>query len=119
MEKNTQLNILGKKLTTLRERYEELKRDHDDLAADKEQAKLHRVALVKKENNQVLSQRELDAISNTKDNYPEFFDDSEESEPEFETTPEYKERVQVASIMEYLNEELSTSSSQLKEVAKE
>ena len=115
-----ELESYRKKLKSLKDKGVELKKDYDDLSVDKETAKAHRLALVKKENNQTLTEKDTDAITFTKDNYPDFFEEEvEQSDPEVETTSEYKERKQVAQILEYLNEEINSNKNELKKVMQE
>ena len=107
-------------INSLVEKRDELIGEHKDLKEDKETAKAHRLALVKKENNQALSEEETEAISETKRNYPDFFvEEVDKSDSEEETTPEYKERKQVSQVIEYLSEELKTNNVEIKKVIKE
>mgnify|MGYP004507369549 CR=1 FL=1 len=112
------LDRLAKSLAYLRDKREKLKEEHDDLKSDKEVANVHRLALVKKENQQAVTEEEENAISDMKLHYTDFFDsDVEQSDSQEETSPEYKERKQVAGVINYINEELKSNSNQAKKIA--
>lgn len=114
---NPNLNPIKKKLETLSEKGKELQQEHEDLKSDKEMTKVHRLALVKKENNQTINQEEEDAISDIKENYLSYFDEAlDESDPEVETSPEYKERKQLSQVVEYINEELKSNRDEMEKL---
>ena len=79
--------------------------------------KVHRLALVKKENNQTLDQIQKKAISDIKENYFTYFDEAlEESDPEVETSPEYKERKPLNQVVKYINEELKSNGDKIEKL---
>lgn len=117
---NPEIKRLSKELETLKRKHEELKLNYQDLKLDKEVANQHRLGLVKKENNQTVSEEEQNARSDIRETYTEFFeDDVEVSDPEMETSAEYKERKQVNQIIEYLNEEIKSSTNAMTDMVKQ
>ena len=115
-----ELQRLSRKLVSLREKREKLKEEYTDLKLDKETANEHRLALVKKENQQAVTEEEENAIADIKESYPEFFDsDVEQSDPDEETSPEYKERKQVKQVIDYLSEELKSTKNEAAKIHKE
>lgn len=114
---NPNLNQIKKKLDTIRKKREELQEEYEDLKSDKEMTRVHRLALVKKENNQTVDQEEENAISDIKENYSSYFDEPlSESDPEVETSPEYKERKQLNQVVEYINEELKSNRDEIEKL---
>ncbi|RYE15580.1 MAG: hypothetical protein EOP34_02630 [Rickettsiales bacterium] len=83
----------------------EISDELNDLKYDEEVSRLHHLALVKRENNQTLDAREEEAMAITRIKYPTIFDTEVlESDPEVETSPEYKERKQVKDVIEHVRE---------------
>ena len=114
------LDKLSKKLVDLRDERKSLHEERTNLKSHKDAANQHRLALVKKENNQEVNEEEEDAIKEVKENYSNFFDEEvEQSDPEVETSPEYKERKQVAEVIEYLSDELKSNAAATEKVIKE
>ena len=84
---------------------------------DEEVSRLHHLALVKRENNQTLNAREEEAMAITKIKYPTIFDTEVlESDPEVETSPEYKERKQVKDVIEHVREEITFNKNEINEI---
>jgi hypothetical protein len=109
----SQLEKINKELRYFLDKKEELDDEFNAFKSDKETTKLHRLALVKKEYNQPVSEKEENAISEIKANYSLFLEEQlEESDPEVETSPEYKERKQLADVAKLINEELATNRSE-------
>lgn len=113
---NPNLNQI-KKLDTLREKRKKLQQEPEDLKSDKEMTKVHRLALVKKENNQTVNQEEEKAISDIKKNSFLYFDKAlSESDPEVETSPEYKERKPLNQVVEHINEKLKSNRDEIEKL---
>jgi len=106
----SQLEKINKELRYFLDKKEDLDDEFNAFKSDKETTKVHRLALVKKEYNQPVSELEENAISEIKANYSLFFEEQlEELDPEVETSPEYKERKQLADLAKYINDELATN----------
>lgn len=113
-EKMKKVNEILDKLDKSTDIKENLLVERDTLKEDKELANKCRLFLVRTENNTPVTAQEIIKMKQFKDNYPSFFDQPmEESDPEEETTPQYKERKQVAQVIEYINEELNTNKSEI------
>lgn len=114
------VNTLSKRLNKLEEKIKEISEDYEGLLKERESAKLHRLALVKRENDQPLSEEDQEAIEEIKGNYSAFFEEEvEESDPEMETSPEYKERKQVNQVMEYLASEIKSNKNEIEKLQDE
>lgn len=117
MNNDPNLNQIKKKLDTIKEKGKQLQEESDDLKSDREMTKVHRLALVKKENNQTVNEEENNAISDIKENYFSYFDEPlSESDPEVETSPEYKERKQLNQVVEYINQELKNNRNEMEKL---
>ena len=121
---NTDLENTKKILRKLENSSKELKQikkeisdELNELRYDEEVSRLHHLALVKRENNQTLNAREEEAMAITKIKYPTIFDTEVlESDPEVETSPEYKERKQVKDVIEHVREEITFNKNEINEI---
>lgn len=102
-------------LSDQKDQINSLEIEKNQLADDRQTARLHNVALAKKENNQELNEDEEIAIRHIKTTYSSFFpSEGSGSDPEIGTSPEYEERKCVANVRNSLNQAIAAKKVELK-----
>ena len=104
---NSDLETLNNTKQSLNNKRKRLEEDTGDLRLEKALANRHRLALVKKENGQEVSQEEENAISDMKEAFPETFEtEVSDSDSGANRTAEYIERKQVGKFLKKLRKDL-------------